>query len=336
MDPTEHNLTSPDTTLNYLKWLCNEDYGTNITIPQGGSNEMDILTTVAIMLYSIIFLLGIIGNGLVIWISAFRMKRIISAVWFLNLAIADFLCCASIPMIIADWASDDVCSSSLSSEIVCSLNITLFNINMSASVLILMAMSFDRWVSVMWPFWAKVHRTLKLARITAGIIWGLSFIWTGVMPFYFSFDNIYSKCTTKTIKLIRFVLMFLIPFLIICTNYATIILKIQNSSRPQRSQRLYRIITAVILCFFICWSPYYTWPLIPVEYVNVLQFMIVDIIISCLVYLNSCMNPIIYMFMGQDFRHSFLRSIPIRLERALSEHPDDPHEEEDHEHTTDS
>ncbi|KAG8570091.1 hypothetical protein GDO81_014695 [Engystomops pustulosus] len=120
--------------------LCNEDYGTNITIPQGGSNEMDILTTVAIMLYSIIFLLGIIGNGLVIWISAFRMKRIISAVWFLNLAIADFL----------------------------------------------------------------------------------------------------------------------------------------------------------------------------------------------------CINPIIYVFMGQDFRHSFLRSIPIRLERALSEHPDDPHEEEDHEHTTDS
>ncbi|KAM4015697.1 C5a anaphylatoxin chemotactic receptor 1-like isoform 1-T2 [Anomaloglossus baeobatrachus] len=58
---------------------------------------MNITRKIAITLLSIVFALKIIGNGLVIWIAGFRMKQTISAVWFLHLAIADLLCCASLP-----------------------------------------------------------------------------------------------------------------------------------------------------------------------------------------------------------------------------------------------
>ncbi|XP_071968916.1 C3a anaphylatoxin chemotactic receptor-like [Engystomops pustulosus] len=299
------NRTSPNTT-EYLiyYWLS--------------SHELKILQKISIILYSIIFILGIIGNGLVIWIARFRMKKTISVMWFLHLAIADLLCCASIPMRIAEWSFSGICS--VSSGIYCLMNNILFYLNLSVSVLLLTAMSVDRWVSVMWPFWAKDHRTLKLVRITAGIIWGLSFIWTGILFFYFHFLHNVKKSYVQDliVDLISLVLMFVIPFLIIFTSYVTIYLKPRKSSRLQRSQRPYRIITAVILCFFICWAPYYIWAL-----TSQFQYDTTDIVIKCLAYLNSCINPIIYVIMGQDFRHSFLRSIPFRVEKALSEPPDD-------------
>ncbi|XP_071969493.1 C3a anaphylatoxin chemotactic receptor-like [Engystomops pustulosus] len=291
------------------------------------------LRVTSVTLFSIVFILGIIGNGLVIWIAGFRMKKTINAVWFLHLAIADFLCCVSLPLRL-EKLFYFFTSTGLAT---CISSIIVFSINMSASVLLLTAMSIDRWVSVMWPFWAKVHRTQKQVRITAGIIWGLSFLISGsLITIHWFVLNDFSEwcyevpyyiCYRKTVYLIRFIIMFVIPFLIIFTSYVTIFLKLRKSKRRQRSQRSYKIITAVILCFFICWAPYYIWPLTFNRNNNWRQFHLVNTIISGLASLNSCINPIIYVFMGQDFRQGFLRSIPFRVARALDEDPDAPDRE---------
>ncbi|XP_073537044.1 C3a anaphylatoxin chemotactic receptor-like [Phyllobates terribilis] len=296
----------------------------------------NIVQKTSITLFSIVFALGIIGNGLVIWIAGFRMKNTVSALWFLHLAIADFLCCSSLPLRIADWAA---LFSDHPHPALCIVNFFLFNLNMSASVLLLTAMSIDRWVSVMWPFWAKVHRSCNLVRITAAIIWGLSVIVAGSLYYvyryqvrslgewclFYSSICPYNPEFQLTIQLIRLVIMCVIPFLIIVTSYVTIFYKLRKSKRSRRSQRSSRIITAVIFCFFICWFPYYIWPLIhwyDGHYI-IFTFHIVRSITISLACLNSCLNPIIYVFMATDFQQGFLRSIPSRLERALGDHPND-------------
>ncbi|XP_077113001.1 C3a anaphylatoxin chemotactic receptor-like [Ranitomeya variabilis] len=310
----------------------------------------EILQKTSIPLYSIVFALGIIGNGLVIWISGFRMKNTISAVWFLHLAIADFLCCSSLPLRIADWAEYFSYGTNSSH---CIVNFVLFNVNMSASVLLLTAMSIDRWVSVMWPFWAKVHRSRNLVRISAAIIWGLSVTVAGALYYVYTIHvgslsewciHYYSRYPynpelRRTIHLIRLVIMCVIPFLVIVTSYVTIFYKLRKSKRSQRSQRSSRIITAVISCFFICWFPYYICPLIYWHYTDYrasdytdymtfyywhrMTFHIVPTIVTSLACLNSCLNPIIYVFLTADFQHGFLSSIPSRLERAFGDHPND-------------
>ncbi|XP_073420826.1 formyl peptide receptor 2-like [Dendrobates tinctorius] len=304
-----------------------------------------ILQKASITLYSIVFALGIIGNGLVIWIAGFRMKNTISAVWFLHLAIADFLCCSSLPLRIAEWAA--LFSDDLPDFAYCIVNIFLFNVNMSASVLLLTAMSIDRWVSVMWPFWAKVHRSRSLVRISAAIIWGLSVTVAGAVYYvyryhvgsldewclygYYYHIYRYNPELDQTMQWIRLVIMCVIPFLIIVTSYVTIFYKLRKSKRSQRSQRSSRIITAVISCFFICWFPYYIWLLIfwyyryyiRYKYLYDITFHTVRTITTSLACLNSCLNPIIYVFLTPDFQHGFLRSIPSRLERALGDPPND-------------
>ncbi|KAM4015691.1 formyl peptide receptor 2-like isoform 1-T4 [Anomaloglossus baeobatrachus] len=327
MDPSDDNLTTSNTTLDNND-RSSDDYNDLFYYER-------IIQKTSITLYSIVFALGIIGNGLVIWIAGFRMKKTVSVVWFLHLAIADFLCCASLPLRIADWATY---LSSCLDPAYCLVNMFLFNINMTSSVFLLTAMSIDRWVSVMWPFWAKVHRTSKLVRSSAAIIWGLSLIVAGVLYYIYRYHvrdlyewcayNVYvsryNKELDHTILLIRFVIMCVIPFLIIVTSYVTMFYMIRKSERSQRSQRSSRIITAVISCFFICWFPYYLFLLIILYYdIDDFLYYIIHTIMSSLACLNSCMNPIIYVFMGPGFRQGFFRSIPARVERALREHPND-------------
>ncbi|KAM4015261.1 formyl peptide receptor 2-like [Anomaloglossus baeobatrachus] len=330
MDPDDDNLTSYNLTRKYYDQSFDDYYDYYYYYYYD-----NLIHETTKTLYGIVFALGIIGNGLVIWIAGFRMKKTVSAVWFLHLAIADFLCCASLPLRITDWS---VLYSNGLDIAYCIVNMFLFNINMTTSVLLLTAMSIDRWVSVMWPFWAKVHRTCNVVRISAAIIWGLSLIVAGLMYHIYRYgvsdlgewcrynDDIihYNKELLHTMQLIRLFIMCVIPFLIIVTSYVTIFYKIRKSKRSQRSQRSSRIITAVISCFFICWFPYYIWPLIAwYYYVPLPLYHILNIIITPLAFLNSCMNPIIYVFMGPGFRQGFFRSIPARVERALSEHPND-------------
>ncbi|KAM3921615.1 formyl peptide receptor 2-like [Leptodactylus fuscus] len=317
----DYNPTLPNTALDDYNWSFYKDYeGRNTTYYDYYEKTFQ---KISVTLFSIVFVLGIIGNGLVIWIAGFRMKKTISAMWFLNLAIADFLFCMSLFLVVGLKAE---LFSYFPYHVICTLIIILFNLNMSASVLLLTAMSIDRCVSVMWPFWAKVHRTRRLVRITAGGIWVVCFFMAGFE--YYSREwctnlqnysnNIY---ISKIIGWIRLVIMFGIPFLIILTSYVIIFLKLRKSNRPQRP---YRIITAVILCFFICWSPFHIWTLTRMYYdTNYILSLTMYIVIINLAYLNSCLNPIIYVFMGQDFRQGFLRSIPARLERALTDQPDD-------------
>ncbi|XP_073426010.1 formyl peptide receptor 2-like [Dendrobates tinctorius] len=285
-----------------------------------------------IIWYSITLVLGIIGNGSVIWIIGFR-KKTVNAVWFLNLAIADFITCISLPLRISEWV---LYHEIYYDHFLCKTGVTILFINMICSVYFMTIISIDRCVSIFCPIWTKLHRTPRLANIISLLIWIFSILLSiPYIVFNHAFDLV-SECFPKYVRvegfytqgrrdamfLIKNICMFAFPFAIILLSYILIFLKLKKLKRSSKSQRPFQVTTTVIVCFFICWFPYNTWPLVKISYKYRKLDMFLAEIFSCLAYFSSCLNPILYIFFFQDFQKNFLKSLPTMLEKVFNEKSD--------------
>ncbi|XP_003224207.2 C3a anaphylatoxin chemotactic receptor [Anolis carolinensis] len=149
--------------------LANDSiYGPNETIPLHHTPT----SISSLVIFSLTFLLGIPGNGLVIWVVSLKMHRTVNTVWFLHLAVADFLCCLSLPFTIVHlvlhyhWPFG---------WLFCKIIPTAILFNMFASVFLLTAISIDRCLLVIKPVWCQNNRTVRFASGVCGSIWLLAF-----------------------------------------------------------------------------------------------------------------------------------------------------------------
>ncbi|KAM9541331.1 C3a anaphylatoxin chemotactic receptor isoform 2-T2 [Salvelinus alpinus] len=292
------------------------------------------ILVVSIVLCSIACVLGIPGNAFVIWIAGVKMKRTVNTVWFVNLAVADLLCCVSIPFSIADiilnphWPYGDAMCKILPSMVV---------LNMFASVFTLVLISLDRFALVILPVWAQNHRSITLAWLLCGLAWVLALLLSLPSMIYREIEVrddmnitlcIYNHLQDKTegnqsaIKathVTRLILGFLIPLLVIAVCYLLIGRRV--SSGRFKSQRAFQIILVVVTTFFVCWLPYHVIGLM-IEYgEEASQDMAraLDPLAISLAYVNSCLNPVLYVFMGQDFKERARVSLSKIFEKVFSE-----------------
>ncbi|XP_053813341.1 chemerin-like receptor 1 [Vidua chalybeata] len=307
----------------------------------GLQKTMHILSMVV---YSIACLLGVTGNGLVIWIAGFKMKKTVNSIWFLNLAIADFIFTFFLPLSIAytalgfHWPFG---------KLLCKLNSTIAFLNMFASVFLLTVISIDRCVSVAFPVWSHNRRSPELAARIALGTWVLAVLLSSpylvfrdtvvssrnVTSCYNNFalsDDHTSEATRrlwrmrhKAMIITRFLCGFLIPFMVILICYSVVAVKLKrrqlaNSAKP------YRIIIAVTVSFFLCYFPYHVFSLLEISknsssHEMKLALYIGIPLVSSLAFFNSCINPILYVFVGPDFKEKFRQSILSTFEGAFSE-----------------
>ncbi|XP_010120527.1 PREDICTED: C5a anaphylatoxin chemotactic receptor 1-like [Chlamydotis macqueenii] len=285
-----------------------------------------------LVLYALIFLLGILGNGAVIWVTGFELRRTVNGVWFLNLSVADLLCCLALPFLALPLARDHHWPLG---AFACKLLPSLTILNMFASVLLLMAISADRCAMVMRPVWCQNHRTLGLARGACATAWFLaglltlpSFIFRTVRADEFSqkttcvLDYVavghHQRLTELITAVARFVCGFLVPFAVITACYSLLLARI-HSKGFARSRKAIKLILVVIISFFVCWLPYHVVGLILAS-----THPRSDLFKSAAEadpIVNSCINPIIYVVMGQDFKDKFQRSWRAVLRGVLSDDP---------------
>ncbi|KAL7886637.1 hypothetical protein AOLI_G00043580 [Acnodon oligacanthus] len=309
------------------------------------------LNIMSIIVYCLAFVLGVVGNGIVIWVSGFRMKKTVNTVWFLNLAVADFLFTAFLPLSVAYTAMGFHWPFG---RFMCKLNSTLSFLNMFASVYILVVISMDRCVSVVRPIWAQNHRSVSRASVLSFGVWVFALILSS--PYFvfrdtapedenenvincfnnFAFSDDYETAEVEELRLLRhramiitrFLLGFVVPFSIIVSCYAVIIHRLKrNRSMSGRTGRPFKIIAAVITAFFLCWAPYHILMLIEManhlaptysptlEHVTTIGIPIA----TSLAFLNSCLNPLLYVFIGQDFKDKMRKSVLKVLETAFTE-----------------
>ncbi|NXN21389.1 C5AR1 protein, partial [Nycticryphes semicollaris] len=289
-------------------------------------------------LYTLIFLLGVFGNGAVIWVTGFELRRTVNGVWFLNLSMADLLCCLALPFLALPLARDHHWPLG---RFACKLVPSLTILNMFASVLLLMAISIDRCMLVTQPVWCQNHRTLGLARGACGAAWFLatlltlpSFIFRTTRSEIFSekitcvmeYEAVghHQYVTELVISITRFLCGFVIPFIVITACYSLLLARIHTRGFA-RSRKAIKLILVVIISFFICWLPYHVVGLVIAS--NRSHTAVfkgaweADPIVTGIAYINSCINPIIYVIMGQDFKDKFQRSWRAVLRGVLSDDP---------------
>ncbi|KAM3921902.1 C3a anaphylatoxin chemotactic receptor-like isoform 1-T2 [Leptodactylus fuscus] len=286
-------------------------------------NEMRILKyfdIFRVILFSIIAVAGMVGNGLVIWIAGFKMKSV-SSVWFLNLAIADFISCIFLSLYVVEWFFPIF---EYETFLFCIVRLFMLSLNMLTSVYFLMVISLDRCVSTMWPLWTRIYRRIKPARIISGIIWVFCLLGGFLYEAYYLDDLIEYKCFVQRYVLskeyleqprekhiARIIVMFALPFTIILVSYSIVAFKIRTIRRSRKSNRAFKVIIALVVCFFICWFPFHISSVTPdidktdkSPWKNILK----EEICLCLAYINSCLNPIIYVLLSPEakaktFRH---------------------------------
>nr|XP_020663124.1 chemokine-like receptor 1 isoform X1 [Pogona vitticeps]XP_020663125.1 chemokine-like receptor 1 isoform X1 [Pogona vitticeps] len=294
------------------------------------------MNIVSIVIYSIAFVLGVAGNGLVIFITGFRMKKTVNTVWFLNLAIADFTFTLFLPFSIAHVALEFHWPLGLA---MCKLISALTFVNLYASVYLLVVISIDRCIFVRHPVWAQNHRTPRLASFVALCIWIMALVLSSPVIYvkdtapsqdipdaidcYSNYGDTKEKrwLMHRAILISRFILAFVIPFCVIVVCYGAIVLKLRRN-RLNHSTKPFKVITAVIVAFFVCWFPHYVFSFLETRADAQelhLVFLIGVPLTSSLAFINSCLNPFLYVFMGHDFKEKVRRSLFSALENAFAE-----------------
>ncbi|KAI4902726.1 hypothetical protein NFI96_008715 [Prochilodus magdalenae] len=86
------------------EFLLYSNLNTNQTMD---SSSCDVKCIFYVVTNMIIFILGVAGNGLVIWIAGFKVKKSVITIWYLSLAVSDFIFCSTLlfNVVYMDWDS---------------------------------------------------------------------------------------------------------------------------------------------------------------------------------------------------------------------------------------
>lgn len=340
--PLSADSTSPclsASTQDYVEpftYEYNYDSTPDFGIPVDNSSYVPKLSTpdtIALVVFTVVFLVGVPGNILVIWVTRSEFRRTINAIWFLNLAVADLLSCLALPVLFVTilkynhWLFGDVA---------CHILPSLLLLNMYASILLLAFISADRFLLVFNPVWCQNYRGALMAWVACAVAWGLallltipSFVYRKVHVHYFptkeecgvNYGSNGSK-KERAVATLRLLVGFLCPLVTLTICYTFLLIRAWSRSAT-RSTKTLKVVVAVVTSFFVLWLPYQvSGMLMAFFHPRDNTFRVAyhfDALCISIAYINSCINPIIYVVAAQGFHSRFLQSLPARLRNVLTE-----------------
>ncbi|XP_002731650.2 QRFP-like peptide receptor [Saccoglossus kowalevskii] len=306
---------------------------------QGMYTHRSPSTIALILLYSVAFTLGSIGNTLVIvaWIRNKHIRTIINC-FLVNLAVCDLivvLVCMPITLgnvIYQEW---------IYGEVLCKLTPCVQGMSVSSSVFILTAVSLNRFYAIHSPLKAKVLYTRRRVRILIIIIWIISLIlmipilivnrlvtqeFFGVVKVTSCQEEWGSMYLKHAYNMSLFLIQFALPMLFMFVAYAMIFKALTNNSvelgksanpdkqleaRNKSRSKVIKLLIIVVLLFAISWFPYHV-ATIWTDYHPVDEAMKLFPFVQWLGLCSSSLNPICYCFLSHTYRKSFKASLHCR------------------------
>ncbi|XP_034722041.1 hydroxycarboxylic acid receptor 2 [Etheostoma cragini] len=319
----------------------NENFTTtrsNLTTPILGCPPVGIQLEGVILppVLTIDVILGLVGNLVALWIFCFKLKAWNPNTLFLfNLVIADFLVLASVPLRIdallrGHWVFGDV---------MCRVNLFLMFSNRSASIALMTVVAIYRYFKVVHPH----HRFNRMTKLQA--LWVSVLVWLLVIGprvpmlaynhikgsgsrtqcFFFTSYKEASRAIIVLVAMHRIltVLEFIIPMamLLFCSIRIAGFLKGRQMGKANKVRKAMRVCVAIVAVFMVCFLPTTVttigvWVIRsyrPRDCASFYTFTQLNIVSLGLNFLNSALDPVVYVFSSSMFRKALIGSLPRAL-----------------------
>ncbi|XP_034980336.1 proto-oncogene Mas-like [Zootoca vivipara] len=256
----------------------------------------------------LISILGLWGNGTVIWLLGFCIKRNQFTTFILNLSIADFgsLTANFILGIYLIGYSNRI-------GLLYALFDDIFLVMYNAGQFLLIAISIDRCVSILFPLWHRCHRPVNLSTTVCAIIWVLSFLPPAAnFTLWLTVDMDYQNISIYQYILNGFLCL---PLMTI----STLVLFIKFCFKPQQQRRRKLLIVILLTLFFFL---FFSFPLNGI-YIALFVFDSPFPHRTFYVYLCVCMNGSVnrltYFLIGRQKRGRPRKSMKATLQNLFKE-----------------
>ncbi|KAG2458349.1 atypical chemokine receptor 4-like [Polypterus senegalus] len=275
--------------------------------------------------YSLALIIGISGNSLVVAVYIYYKRlKTKTDIYILNLAIADLLLLFTLPF----WAADAVHGWELG-EAMCKITSALYVMNFSCGMFFLACISLDRYQAM----FRNQDRPRKQEYIFVLIVVWMAAIILSLPQLIFStvkeketrrvcisvYPATMARNTKAAIQFLEVIFSFVIPFVIMVFCY-TRVAKTLMWSPNVKKWRAFRVLLAVVGVFFLTQIPY-----------NIVKFIrAVDVIYSFIIMceasknldiailitesaalFHSCLNPIVYAFVGASVKNHLLKLLKM-------------------------
>ncbi len=284
------------------------------------------------ILFGLVTVVGIIGNGLVIYVICSRQKmRTVTNLLLLNLAIADMSFILIIPPLTAYmWAMN----SWPFGVLLCKTMHFLLNVSAYVTVYTLVLISVVRYLTIVYSTETIRFRTKQNMVILCVLIWAVML--SVNIPITLSYtvkdfapgvsmclpvevDNDGGRKTCQSIYATFFTFAYVLPLFVIAVfsfcilhhinKQRSTMLEKKNTKSDGRKKQATRVIILVVAIFATTWLPIHIHLLVHYFHKDRTPetkiYLTLSIFWNFLAYLNSCVNPIIYNYASKDFRDSF-------------------------------
>ncbi|XP_043864539.1 allatostatin-A receptor [Drosophila mojavensis] len=291
-----------------------------------------VVSIIVPVFFGIIGFAGLLGNALVILVVVVNQQmRSTTNLLIINLAVSDIL---FVIFCVPFTATDYVLPEWPFGNLWCKFVQYMIVVTCHCSVYTLVLMSFDRFLAVVHPVTSMSLRTERNATLAIMCAW-ITIVTTAIPVALAHSVRIYqyhgragTACVFSTEEevwsLVGFQVSFFLssyvaPLTLICFLYMGMLARLWKSApgcKPSAEsrkgkRRVTRMVVVVVLAFAICWLPIHV--ILVLKALNMYGgthlTVIIQIISHVLAYTNSCINPILYAFLSDNFRKAFRKVV---------------------------
>nr|XP_046238321.1 probable G-protein coupled receptor 34 isoform X2 [Scatophagus argus] len=305
------------------------------------------LNLVLVVLYSLFFLFGLVGNLFALWVFLFLHSSHNSVrVFLINCAVADLVLLACLPFRIFYHLNGNKW---VLGSLTCKMVGNLFYMNMYISITLLGLISLDRYLRLKGK--VRARRGMKLTLwgyswpwswVACGALWGLSLV--GLVPMIameedtehsdkcFQYKQRSTKAKGKAYFNAVLVVFFWLVFTMMVVSYAKIASQLLRVSQDkpdlpnaQKYKRTAKKSFFVLFLFTVCFGPYHAFrPFYILSQLNrtvsCKHLQLVDrtnemmLLFSAF---NSCLDPVMYFLLSGSVRKAAVQALGHRLGNRL-------------------